>query len=163
MPVKRRIAKARKDYPKPWEERPVSRERWERHRERMMANCFAGRRPEEWWEYESPLPRDPDFDVPQCVQLYKMGELRADELAELLQEWRRHYERAQEPGFTYCLGQKNGRPEWLEGAAARKALYRWAGIPAEIVRKWNAEWARPTKTVRQISEDCNLRSGALPS
>ena len=149
MPVKRRVAKIRDDYPRPWEKRPVSRERWERHRATMMARCHAGHRPEEWWEYESPVPRDPDFDVPQCLQLYNMGELSADELAELMPFWRQHYERAQEPDFHYCLGP--GR--FLEGEAAKRALYRWAGIPAVIVRKWNAECARRARLVSKLASD----------
>ena len=36
MPVKRRIAKVRDDYPAPHEERPVSMEWWLRHRDRLM-------------------------------------------------------------------------------------------------------------------------------
>ena len=81
MPVKRRKRKVLDDYPMRWEERPVSFERWLRHRERLMAMKHAGHRPEEWWAYESPRPRSPDFDLPQSIQLYEMGELTNDELA----------------------------------------------------------------------------------
>ena len=49
MPVKRRKRKTIDDYPKPWEHHPVSQDRCERHRERMLASTRAGRRPLEWW------------------------------------------------------------------------------------------------------------------
>jgi len=81
------------------------------------------------------------------LQLYDMGELSDEELAELMPWWRRQYERAQQPDFHYCLGVNN----WLKGAAARKALYKWAGIPRDIIRKWNAERARQGKTIRKLN------------
>jgi len=36
-----------------------------------------------------------------------------------------------------------------EGAAARQAHYRWAAIPAEILKRWTAERGRRTKTSRK--------------
>ena len=38
------------DRPVPWEERPISRERWQRHRDWMMAAEGPGQRPVEWWQ-----------------------------------------------------------------------------------------------------------------
>jgi hypothetical protein len=134
MPVKRRKRKGLDDYPKPWEDRPVSFERWERHRERIMAHGHAGYRPEEWWAYESPDPRR-DRDERQCLQLYQMGELSPEEIEELIPEWRQNYEWSQHKSFFYPLGPGN----FLHGARARRALYRWAGIPAEILEQWDRE------------------------
>jgi hypothetical protein len=84
-----------------WEDRPVSLERWERHRDLMMASTAAGRRPDEWWLYERQMerPRDREADV-----LYQMGELDDAELAELIPRWRDHFDRANEPDFLYCTG-----------------------------------------------------------
>ena len=80
----------RLDYPMPWESRPVSCERWRKHRERLLAECHVGRRPHEWWTYEKGC-RPPEK---QTQALYTMGELRADELAKLTQRWREVYEEA---------------------------------------------------------------------
>ena len=135
MPVKRRAAKVRDDYPRPWENRPVSLERWQRHREQMMAREHPGRRPEEWWTYESPLGALPTSDKPQCLLLYEMGELREDELAALMPERRKDWEHAQEPDFFYC----GGPGKWLEGRAAQKAHYLWAGIPEPVLAQFEAE------------------------
>src|SRR5215218_1633820 len=54
MPVKSRRRKMVDDYPAPGEPRPVSVERWQRHRETLLANAPVGRRPEEWWAYKAP-------------------------------------------------------------------------------------------------------------
>ncbi len=142
MPVRRR--KSLGDYPCPWEPRPVSQERWERHRERMLAHMPAGTRPEEWWEYDSPLYRHPDRAVRECRQLYEMGELSDEELTELLVWWRLAYDKAQDPVFTYCAGP--GR--FLKGVAARKSLYDWAGIPPDLARQWNEERFQRERSIR---------------
>jgi hypothetical protein len=153
VPVKRRIEKARRDdYPKPWEERPVSLERWERHRDLMMARAVAGRRPEEWWEYEAPIPRPRDSEDEAPV-LYEAGLLSAAEIAELMPRWREHYDKANKPDFCFCIG--HAKPgdtfaSWLEGAAARRAHYRWSGIPREIIKKWDAERVRRARAIRKL-------------
>ena len=109
------------DYPMPWEERPVSRERWERHCEKLMRRCAPGQRPEEWWIYEKgfdQVPRAGD----EGRLLYEMGELVGRELETCLGWWRDYYDRGEgiEPG-------------------KRAAHYRWAGIPPAIVKQWNTE------------------------
>lgn len=133
MPVKRRIAKTRDDYPKPWESRPVSLERWERHRDRMLEQERAGRRPQEWWAYEAPIPW-PGYDD-ETLALYKAGLLSAEELSELTPWWREQYDRSHDPDFFYCGAPGN----FLKGAEARKAHYRWAQIPPDIVKRWDEE------------------------
>ena len=65
------------DRPVPWEKGPISRERWQRHRDWMMAASGAGHRPEEWWLYEKGRKRPKN----ETQALYAMGELRGGELA----------------------------------------------------------------------------------
>src|SRR5262249_20063389 len=69
------------------------------------------------------------------------------ELAELIPEWREEYEKANEPNFSYCTGHG-----WLRGEAAKRAHYRWAGIPPALVKKWDAERRRRAKTIRKLAE-----------
>lgn len=138
----RRIKPTKDDYPPPWEDRPVSIERWRKHRGVMLQWAYPGSRPREWWLYEKQMPR-PDQEA---AALLEMGELSAAELAELMPVWRERYERSWEPGFVYNAGARG----WLEGAPARKAWYRLFGIPPAIVRQWNAERRRSAKVVREL-------------
>jgi hypothetical protein len=115
---------------------------WVRHRDRLMAAWAKhGKRPAGWWDYESPVPypRDPDYDA---ATLFEAQLLADGERAELIAEWRYQFDRAQEPGFSFCIG--HAKPSdtfasWLEGAAAKRAHYRWAGIPRSLLTQWTAE------------------------
>jgi hypothetical protein len=62
--------------------------------------------------------------------LYEAGLLAVEEKAVLEVEWRQDFERGCDPGFSLSVGPD----EHLTGAAARRALHRWAGIPRELVR-----------------------------
>ena len=136
MPVKARLRKLKDaDYPELWEKRPVSRERWERHRESLLANAHAGSRPPEWWAYQSPNPRD--LQMAERLQLYEMGELRRAELDELMPFWKEWEEKARGLHFTLGPG------KILEGRAAYLAWRRWAGIPDDLFP--------PAKDLRKIS------------
>ena len=148
MTARRLKARLKDDYPRPWEMGPISEERWIRHRERMLANAGPGRRPSEWWLYEKQR-RQPLGVGDQHVTLFEMGELSAAELAKLMPRWREEYERANDPAFSYCVGQVAGVAKWLKGSAARRAHYRWVGIPREILRLWDAERKRRTKAIRK--------------
>jgi hypothetical protein len=86
-----------------------------------------------WWHYDSPLPW-PGYDTERSA-LYAAGLLGEEEKAQLESEWRHDFERAANPGFVLTLSPD----EHLTGAAARRAHYRWADIPAQLVRKWTAE------------------------
>jgi hypothetical protein len=152
--AKRRLKSTKDDYPRTWEPRPVSFERWRRHRERMMALARAGSRPDEWWLYDKQLKR-PRTLGDEHVTLYEMGELSEAELAKLIPQWREWYEKAQDPNFQYCIGHANPGDTfstWFKGEAAREALYRWAGIPPALLRKWDAERRRRTKTIRKLAK-----------
>jgi hypothetical protein len=107
----------------------------------MMRNQYPGSRPEEWWLYERQLPEPPH----QAAALYAMGELAGRELDQVMRDWRQAYEHALGPGFSY-----NSGGGWLEGAAARRAHYRWAGIPPDLARKWDVERRRQAKIIRNL-------------
>jgi hypothetical protein len=116
------------------------REQWFRHRDRLLAIWGQhGRRPLAWWAYEAPIPY-PGYDREGAV-LYEAGLLTETEVTELVAEWRRQFERAQDPEFWLC-----DEPEtFLESAAARKAHYRWCGIPSKLIKEWTVARRRRNK------------------
>jgi len=99
---------------RPWDDRPISYERWVKHKDQIMASTRAGSRPEEWWEYEKQMPQPCDLGD-ERITLFEMVELTETELAELMPEWREEYEKVNEPNFSYCTGH-----DWLRGEAARR-------------------------------------------
>jgi hypothetical protein len=130
----------------PWEERPIERSRWERDRDAIMQfEAYPGRRPPEWWCHDrgTAVPARPQ----QAAALYRMGELAGAELDQVMAEWRQRYEHGLTPGFRYNAGADG----WLQGAAARRAHHRWAGIPPDIVRKWDIERRRQAKVIRTLA------------
>jgi len=137
---------ARDDRLRPWDDRPISYERWVKHKDQIMAWTRAGSRPDEWWAYEKQMPQPCDLGD-ERITLFEMAELTETELAELMPEWREEYEKANEPNFSYCTGHG-----WLRGEAAKRAQYRWAGIPRALVKKWDAERRRRAKTIRKLAE-----------
>jgi hypothetical protein len=124
------------------------RRAWYRHRDRLMAAWAKhGKRPEAWWDYESPVPypRDPDYDA---ATLFEAQLLADGERAKLIAEWRYQFDRAREPGFSFCIG--HAKPSdtfasWLEGAAAKRAHYRWAGIPRSLLTQWTKKKRAPIR------------------
>jgi hypothetical protein len=147
--MRRKTKPLKDDYPMPWEERPISVERWRRHRERIMEwEGREGHRPAEWWEYQHGLPqpcREKEADA-----LYGMGELGEAELAGLIPRWREDFEKTLQPGFSYCIGSTGTSAIHIEGQAARRAYWRWAGIPRAFSKKWNAEYKRQARVVRSL-------------
>ena len=131
------------------------REAWLRHRERLLASCLYGRRPAGWWDYEAPIPRPRDQDYEQAA-LYEAGLLTEIERADLLARWREEFERAQEAGFVHCIGHADPGDtfaSWLQGNAAKRAHYRWAGIPRELIRAWTLERRRRGRAVRKLKAE----------
>ncbi len=128
--------------PAPWEQRPISRERWGRHRNILMRQQPAGHRPREWWHYDRHM-QPPELNR-EAETLDAMGELTAAELVALLTEWRDLYSQIHEPYFAYCTGKVCGKNEaaWIYGEAARDAYLEWVGIPDRIVHMLDAEWQR---------------------
>jgi hypothetical protein len=109
--------------------RPVPRERWLEHRERMLhhyTNFYPGKRPVEWWQYEASEPRD--HSVHQRLQLFRLGALEGIELMKVRAIWTTTEERAAS-GLLYTLGRGSGS---LEGPAAYQAWRNWAGVPEEL-------------------------------
>src|SRR5262249_16370753 len=84
------------------EERRAS---WFRHRDRLMAMFGqSGRRPLAWWEFEAPIPY-PGYDDEEAA-LYEAGLLGEQEAVMQVQQWRIAFDRAQAPGFAFCLGHR---------------------------------------------------------
>jgi hypothetical protein len=123
----RRRKPTKDDFPRPWEDRPISPERWQRHRRQLLEWETPGKRPEEWWLYECGRER-PDNEA---AILYGMGELRDSELATVMKWWKSDFDKAE--GHT---------------VAERRRWFKWAGIPPELVEQWDAEHQRrkPTMT-----------------
>jgi hypothetical protein len=65
-----------------------------------------------------------------------------------MKEWRLRWERVWQPYFGYCLGQEG----WLDGVAARKAHFRFWGIPVKFIKQWGRERRRSEKIVRDLEE-----------
>jgi hypothetical protein len=55
----------------------------------------------------------------------------------VLRRWLMRYADAQVPNFVYFTGEV-----WLANEAAKRAHYRWAGIPPRLVDEWTAECER---------------------
>jgi hypothetical protein len=116
-----------------FESRAELRDAWARNRDRLMT-MFAkhGRRPAGWWEFEAPFSRPFEHEASALYEADLLGE---QERAELERAWRREFERSWRPGFFHCEG-----PGLIfRGAAARRAHYDWADIPAALVEAWTEE------------------------
>jgi hypothetical protein len=111
----------------------------------LLARYRHGRRPAAWWRFEAGDLRYPG-DETEWSTRYQAGLLGEEEQRELLAEWRQQFERAQAPDFWLCLGP--GRS--LKGAPARRAHYRWADIPRELLLQLAREHRRRGKTIRQL-------------
>jgi hypothetical protein len=119
---------------------------WERHRDRILAGYRRGRRPQGWWRFEAPFPY-PGY-AKEPVALLAAGVLTEQESAELIAFWREQFERGWQPHFFHC----DGPGRIFHGSIGRRKHFAWAGIPAELVRRWTAERRRRSKTIRQIEK-----------
>ena len=117
---------------------------WLLHRDRMTVPSAPGRRAQAWWRYDAPIPRH-GIDRERST-LYAAGLLGEAEKAALEVAWRADFERGQDPDFEISMGPD----EHLDGSAARRAHYRWADIPRELVHKWTAERKRAARTIRKL-------------
>jgi hypothetical protein len=81
--------------------------------------------------------------------------LGEEERAELVAHWRARFVQAQQPGFMFCVGfakPSDTTATWLKGAAARRAHYRWAGIPRSLLKEWRTQRRRRGRIVRELEE-----------
>jgi hypothetical protein len=145
----RKIKAPKDDLPAPWEERPISIDRWMRHRETLMKWAHSGHRPREWWAYEKEM-RVPSRET---IWLFEHDELSEAELSELLPWWREKFDQAQETGFCYNASSERG---WLEGAAARRAHCVFWEIPFAVIKQFEAERRQSLKVVKK------LKAAAVP-
>jgi len=72
------------DLPKPWEDNPLTRAGWERHKDLLLSGAATGYgwRPNGWWMYERNMA--PPSAQDQARKLYEMGELKGVELERCL-------------------------------------------------------------------------------
>jgi hypothetical protein len=133
--------------PRPFTSEAERQAAWDQHGDRLTAlfRLGPGRRLQAWWDYRAGDLRWPGLERERST-LYEAGRLDVAERVALEAEWRREFNRAQSSDFWMCLGPG----EVLEGAAARRALYAWADIPPELVKKWTSERRRRVRTVRRI-------------
>lgn len=126
---------------------------WERHRDYLMARfCQHGARPRGWWDYEAPKlgirrPRDRDYEK---ATLWETGQLFESEVAALERRWREDFDQAQAADFSFCTGNDPVRrcAVWVKGAEARRAQYKWSGIPDSLVERWSKQRGR---TIRKLA------------
>jgi hypothetical protein len=144
--------------PQPFASEEARQAAWLRHREHLVGQLSSGpgRRLQAWWRYEAPIAW-PGLDRERST-LYAAGLLGDAEKVELEAEWRHEFDRAQEPGFSLCTGPG----DWLEGAAARRAHYRYADIPRGLVKRWMAERKRQARTIRQLQDAAECESVLPP-
>ena len=116
---------------------------WFAERDEILARWrhwgHYGRRPPDWWRFEAQRAY-PGWDR-EAAALFEMGELRPDELALLMTEWRSYFDKVQSPDWAgMCVGQSEaGEAIWLTGKKGRQRWYEWAGIPLEVIEGFNAE------------------------
>jgi hypothetical protein len=104
---------------------------WEQHREAELASINLGRRPAAWWDYDAPARRDHNMN--SMLQLFRLGELRGDELQYAMRHWADWAEKARK--LHYVLGPGNivtASPE------AEERWRAWAGVPDEMFREADA-------------------------
>jgi hypothetical protein len=119
---------------------------WLMHRDRLMvAWGKRGKRPQAWWEFESPVPYPRDSDYAEAT-LYEANLLTAEERTELEARWREEFQRAQTLNWA-CLGPNR----FLSGEEAKRAHLKWAGVPHSLLKQWNAERRRRGKVVRKLA------------
>ena len=80
-------------------DRDAMRRVWEQHRETIIEQQARsndpGRRASGWWEFDFRGSRDKD--VPEAVQLARLGLLRGDEIQRMLETFARRREAAEKP------------------------------------------------------------------
>jgi hypothetical protein len=120
---------------------------WQQHRDKFLTKKRPGRRPDAWWDYEAPFRRPDEYER-EPARLYEAGLLSDEEKRELLADWREEFARAQQPDIWTCIGPG----QILYGDAARRMIYRSAGIPRTLVRQWSAEHRRRAKTIKKLEK-----------
>jgi len=137
----------------PFESEEDRQAAWERNRDYLLTMCDHGFRPAAWWDYDAPRlgvrrPHDPEYEK---TALWEAGLLTPKEKAMLEAQWRGHFEHGNSPDYIgECVGYDRERhcAIWAKGDEARRALYRWAGIPRALIKCWTGERARPAKPRR---------------
>jgi hypothetical protein len=128
---------------------------WALYRDVFMSKVerCPGWRPQAWWDYEAPIAKPRDLEYHKAA-LWDAGLLSPQEIAVLEKDWRARFENAQRPDFQHCIGHdsKQHCAVWAKGIQAKRAHYRWAGIPNALIEKWTAEYKRRSKTIRKLAK-----------
>jgi len=112
---------------------------WQTHQDEIMRRFGrSGRRPAAFYEFVWDGPR-PSYYTEKSV-LWRAGVLSEEERIEVETEWAMEFERTFKPDFFFHDGR-----EVLHGVAARRAHYRWADIPDELIEAWEREGRRPKR------------------
>jgi len=130
----------------------LRRRAWAQNRARLMLLVGGnGRRPQAWWCYEAPRGlRYPGHAREQSV-LFEAGLLTEVERNELLEFWRREFDRTYSASFFFCEGP--GRI--LQGESGRAAHFAWADIPASLIEAWTAERVRSAAQIRALEAEAS--------
>jgi len=100
------------------------RRTWFLVRTEMLSDRPAGRRPAAWWDYETEAPKY--GREPECLRLFRIGELFGDELAAVEAYWKRELERAES---MRAFWQHLDKPQL--GDIYYVNHCQWAGVPSE--------------------------------
>jgi hypothetical protein len=114
------------------------REAWTQHRDRLMELWGkGGRRPLAWWLFEAGELDYPGYDLERST-LFTAGLLAEAERAELLEYWRREFERLMDPNFG--------------DMAACEAHIEWCDMPRELLTQWASDFLRKKKPPGMATE-----------
>src|SRR5262249_47630281 len=111
--------------PSAFADEQVRRRLWREHRDRLLGWWGRdGRRPQAWWQYDSPIPY-PGYDVERST-LFAANLLAEAECAALLKFWRAQFERLMDPNFG-------------DVAACEKHI-EYCDMPRSLLAQWANEY-----------------------
>jgi hypothetical protein len=121
-------------------DREALRAAWEENRAELMRQFGShGRRPLAFYEFDWRHGPRPPYETERS-ELWRRGLLTEPECVALEREWYAEFVRCSARDFAIARPWPQGL---LTGAAARRAHYRWADIPAELIKRWTGR--EPTR------------------
>ena len=134
------------------------RHAWEASRDEIMHGSSGGHRAQAWWCFDAPSLglTWPGYFNEQSY-LFDHNALGKEECAELVAFWRREFERAYDPDFSFTAA-----PGILHGVAAQKAHLDWADVPKSLRQRWTAARRRRERRMRGERQPAPLVEAAAP-